>query len=115
MDWENERYVRVYTRDTIDWVALGWEAQSLFLLLIRKVDRSGVLEIGKHGARGVAGLIGMPAEVVERSLSVLTSDGCVTIRDGLLLMPNFIEAQEAKQSDKQRQKESRDRRRKGAM
>jgi hypothetical protein len=58
MDWENERYVRVYTRDTIDWVALGWEAQSLFLLLIRKVDRSGVLEIGKHGARGVAGLIG---------------------------------------------------------
>jgi hypothetical protein len=52
---------------------------------------------------------------LERSLSVLTSDGCVTIRDGLLLMPNFIEAQEAKQSDKQRQKESRDRRRKGAM
>jgi hypothetical protein len=115
MDWENERYVRVYTRDTIDWVALGWEAQALFLLLIRKVDRSGVLEIGRHGARGVAGLIGMPSEVVERALAVLTTDGCVTIRDGLLLMPNFIEAQEAKQSDKQRQKESRDKRRKGAM
>jgi hypothetical protein len=115
MDWENERYVRVYTRDTIDWVALGWEAQSLFLLLIRKVDRSGVLEVGKHGARGVAGLIGMPVEVVERALAVLTADGCVTICDGCLLMPNFIEAQEAKQSDKQRQKECHDKRRKGAM
>lgn len=111
MDWENERYVRVYTRDTIDWVALGWEAQSLFLLLIRKVDRSGVLEVGKHGARGVAGLIGMPVDVVERALAVLTADGCVTICDGCLLMPNFIEAQEAKQSDKQRQKECRDKRR----
>lgn len=115
MDWENERYVRVYTRDTIDWVALGWEAQSLFLMLMRKVDRSGVLEVGKHGARGIAGLVGMPAELVERALPVLTGDGCVTICDGMLLMPNFIEAQEAKQSDRQRQKECRDKRRKGAM
>lgn len=115
MDWENERYVRVYTRDTIDWVALGWEAQALFLMLMRKVDRSGVLKVGKHGARGIAGLVGMPAEIVERALPVLTGDGCVTICDGMLLMPNFIEAQEAKQSDRQRQKECRDKRRNGAM
>ena len=111
MDWENERYVRVYTRDTIDWVALGWEAQALFFFIIRKVDRSGVLEVGKHGARGIAALVGMPAEIVERSLPILIADGCVTITGGLLLIPNFIEAQEAKQSDKQRQKECRERRR----
>jgi hypothetical protein len=111
MDWENERYVRVYTRDTIAWVTLGWEAQALFLMLIRKVDRSGVIEVGKHGPRGIAGLIGMPIDLVERSLPILLSDGCVAMSGDCILIPNFIEAQEAKQSDRQRQKECRDRRR----
>ena len=115
MDWENERYVRVYTRDTIDWVALGWEAQSLFLQLVRKVDRSGIIELGRHGVRGVAGLVGMPTDVVERSIAILTEDGCVEMSGGRLLIPNFMEAQEAKQSDRQRQRESRDKRRAEAM
>jgi hypothetical protein len=107
MRWEDERYVRVYTRDTTDWVALGWEAQALFLLALRKLDRAGILELGKSGRRGLAALVGMPIEVVERVLPVLTEDGCLALNGSTLVAPNFIEAQEAKQSDAQRKRESR--------
>lgn len=107
MRWEDERYVRVYTRDTTDWVALGWEAQSLFVLTMRKVDRAGILDLGKSGVRGLAALVAMPLEVVERALPVLLADGCVVMRGTVLVIPNFIEAQEAKQSDAQRKREQR--------
>ena len=53
MDWSNERYVRVYTRDTTTWKILSWEARALLQFLIRKVDRSGVVDTGRHGARGL--------------------------------------------------------------
>ena len=37
MRWEDERYVRVYTRDTPEWCLLSWEARALFLLLLTAV------------------------------------------------------------------------------
>ena len=43
MDWANERYVRLYTRDTVTWKMWPWEARAIFPLLMRKVDRAGVL------------------------------------------------------------------------
>lgn len=107
MRWGDESYVRVYTRDTGDWVALGWEAQALFLLTMRKVDRAGILQLGKSGVRGLAGLVAMPVEVVERALQVLLEDGCVALNGTTLVMPNFIEAQEASQTDAQRKREQR--------
>jgi hypothetical protein len=107
MRWEDERYVRVYIRDTTDWLALGWEAQALFVLTLRKVDRAGLLDLGRHGARGLASVVAMPVEVVERALAVLLEDGCVAISGTTLVVPNFIEAQEAAQSDAQRKRESR--------
>jgi hypothetical protein len=107
MRWEDERYVRVYTRDTTDWVALGWQAQGLFLLVMRKVDRAGILDLGKSGVRGLAALVAMPLEVVERALPILLEDGCVKLNGSVLVIPNFIEAQEAKQSDAQRKREQR--------
>ena len=35
MRWEDERYVRIYTRDTPSWMLLSWDAQALFLQLLR--------------------------------------------------------------------------------
>jgi hypothetical protein len=107
MRWEDERYVRVYTRDTPDWLALGWEAQALFVLALRKVDRAGMLDLGKVGVRGLAALLGMPVEVVERALPILLADGCAAISGSIVMIPNFIEAQETPQSDRQRKAESR--------
>lgn len=109
MDWANERYVRLYTRDTDDWDCLSWEAQSLWCLLLRKLDRAGVFET-RRGARGVAGKVRMPVEVVERALAELLADGCLVEYPGGYVAPNFIEAQEASQSEKQRTRESRARR-----
>lgn len=111
MRWEDERYVRVYTRDTVDWQMLSFDAQALFLLLLRKVDRAGLLALGKHGKRGVAVAVGHPREW-ERlgpALEELLADGCVRLTaDGqCVLVPNFIAAQEATSSDKQRKAESR--------
>jgi hypothetical protein len=107
MRWEDERYVRIYTRDTPDWLALGWEAQALFVFTTRKCDRAGILELGRSGTRGLAALVVMPLEVVERALPILLSDGCVQMNGTTLVIPNFIEAQETPQSDAQRQREAR--------
>lgn len=111
MRWEDERYVRVYTRDTVDWLALSFEAQGLFLLLLRKVDRAGLLVLGKHGKRGVAAAIGHAtrADTIVAALEELMTDGCVLFDGQTLVIPNFIEAQECKSSDAQRKRDQRER------
>ena len=110
MDWTNERYVRLYTRDTDDWIVLSWQAKALLPLMLRKVDRSGFLAT-RRGSTGVAAQTGLPLEVVNVGLPDLLRDGAVTECDDGYLMPNYIEAQEASMSDAQRAKASRERRR----
>jgi hypothetical protein len=110
MDWANERYVRVYTRDTESWLCLGWEAQCLLLKMLRKADRAGAVET-KRGSKGLAALVVMPADVVERVLPELLEDGCVEQKPSGFLIVNFIEAQEASMSPAARQRDSRERRR----
>jgi hypothetical protein len=115
MDWANERYVRVYTRDTVDWSLLSWQARSLWLHLMRKFDRAGCIYLGRHGVRGLAVLVGMPFEVVDQAVEELAKDGCVELRGEWLVAKNFIDAQEADQTDAQRAREYRARRRDRAM
>ncbi len=43
MDWSNEHYVRVYTRDTRDLLAITWQARALWWEMLRKADQSGVV------------------------------------------------------------------------
>ncbi len=114
MDWSNERYIRFYTRDTAEWLALGWQARGLFGLILRVCDRAGVIELGRVGLRGLAALVHAPWSEIERPLQELLADGCIQLRDGdrpVLLVLNFLEAQEVGQSDAQRKRESRARRR----
>lgn len=108
MRWSDERFVKVYTRDTPDLLALGWEARALLWELLRKVDRAGIFELGKSGNRGLAVVTGIPVEVVDRALPILIQDGCVESHGRHLLVRSFIEAQEAKQSDKARQQKCRE-------
>ena len=107
MRWEDERYVRAYTRDTLEWLALGWEAHALFWELLRKVDRAGILQLGSAGHVGISIATGIPIDVVERALPALLRDRCVTENGTTLVIKNYIDAQEAKSSDKQRQREHR--------
>lgn len=119
MDWSNERYVRVYTRDTVEWLSWSWEARSLLVLLLRKVDRAGVLEFdGAPAAVAVAAVTLVPLPVVERALAALSrqpahardSGGPIELHEGHLLVRNFIEAQEAAATPAERKRRQRDRR-----
>lgn len=116
MDWSNERYVRLYTRDSLTWKLWPWQSRAIFCALLRKVDRAGVLDVGDHDpALGVAAVTEIPSEVVVEFLPPLISSGAVTARDGQVALPGYLDAQEAKYSDKQRQSESRARRRAKAV
>lgn len=112
MDWENERYVRVYTRDTVTWKLLSWQARALFVFILRAVDRAGVVDTGNHEAHvALSALCAMPADIVAEALPELVSAGVVEDTGEAVIVPNFLDAQEAKASDAQRQRESRARRR----
>lgn len=117
MRWEDERYVRLYTRDTIDWHFLSFEAQGLLTLILRKVDRAGIMDMGRHGKKGVAAAVGHPSrlDIILPALEELLSDGVAVIQGTKLVLPNFIEAQEAKTSDAQRKRDQRERDRDLAM
>lgn len=115
MRWEDERWIKIYTRDTAEWLALGWEAQALFLLLLRKSDRAGLIHSGRARVRGLAALVAMPLEIVERALPILLEDGCVRETDRGHLIPNFLAAQEASTSPSQRKRDQRERDRDQAL
>jgi hypothetical protein len=116
MRWEEERYVRVYTRDTADWLALSWDAQGLFLQLLRKADRAGLIPLGRQGKRAVA-MVLLRMDIWESrlapALEELINDGCVRIDGDSLFIPNYVEAQEAKMTAAERKRRQRDRDRLG--
>lgn len=109
MDWFNERYVRVYCRDTPGWIVLPWEARALWLFLLRKMDRAGTLDLGRYGNRGIAAAVGMPLEVVEAMLPLLLEDGCLVHEGDRLRVPNYIAANETPSSGAERMRAYRER------
>lgn len=111
MNFEDEPYVRVYKRKTITTKLIGWEGRMVLRSLLLEVDRAGALELeGMDPAEALAALDEMPIEFVRVGMARLIERGVVTIRDGVLFIPRFLEAQEARQSDAQRQRESRGKR-----
>lgn len=117
MDWDNETFVKVYTRDTGEWMMLSWDAKSLFLHLLRKVDKSGVLQLGKHGKHALPSALGHREETTRilSALEELLADGCVGLTEDRLVIPNFMDAQKARMSDRLRQQRARDHRREQAI
>jgi len=111
VNWSDERYVRLFTRDTVTWLRWSFETRAVFCLLLRKVDRSGVLETGRDDkAEALALTLMAPIEACRKALSELMACGTVAASDTSLVIPRFIEAQECRMSDKARQKESREKR-----
>lgn len=115
MRFEDERYIRVYTRDSMTMLMLTWEARAVLWETFRKVDRAGIIDLGEDGIDGLAAMIRIPSPVVRSALEELTKRKVLELRaDGLLVAPRFVEAQEAKASDKARQKAARERARDAA-
>lgn len=108
MDWANERYVRLYTRDTVTWLRLRWEGQCVLVLALRKLDRAGVLDLGgvdPHEA--IETVTGLPMEVAKAGLDRCLQLGVFVIDGDRLLMPKFLDAQEATASNAERQRRHR--------
>ena len=89
-----------------------WQTRAIRDLIFKELDRSGVLEIGdSEPAEAVSVAIGIPLNVVEAGLKPLLDDETLVYTGSSLLSPNFIDAQEASQSSKERQRKSRELRR----
>lgn len=112
LDWSEERYARIYCRDTLDWQTLSWNAQALWMQLNRKATRSGRIDLGRSGLRGVPALVGRPdMPELHKAMQDLLDDGCVRLEGDVLVIPDFVEAQEAVSSGAKRMRELRERRR----
>lgn len=108
LDWENEDFVKLYVRDTPGFSALHHVTRALFFELMRKVDLHGNLVCGRLYAKEIAALIRWPVDDTERAITELEADGHVCIdkpNDKIgttITITNFVNAQNAKQSGKQR-------------
>lgn len=113
MDWENERYIRYYLRDTVTYLTWPWEAQALIGPLLRKLDRRGRLNIGEHDLIDAVWSIypKWPREVIEVGLGAMLKCKTLVHEGQTLRAPNFRPAQEAKKSDALRKREQRERER----
>lgn len=116
MDFANETYVRLYVRDTTTWLRLGWDGQSVLMQTLRKLDMAGVMDIGDMEPwEAVVVHCRAPEDAAERGMEVCLRLGVLVHNGTFLAAPNFRDAQETVKSDKQRQKESRARRRATAV
>lgn len=112
MNFEDEPYVRVYTRKTPTFILMGWEGRTVLWHLMLEVDRAGVLELGELSAlEAIVCLTQVPTEVVEAGLARLLKLGVLRLAADRLVIARFIEAQEALRSDRARARDSRERRR----
>lgn len=94
---------------------LSWEARAVWYEFLRRCDRSGLVET-KRGVRGLAALLRIPADVVDRVLPELLEDGRVRpVSSTGYVAPNFVVANYTTRTDKARQSESRQRRQQIAL
>ena len=111
MNWEEEPFIKVYVRDTAEFLALSWQARCLFFELLRKVDRAGIIKVGNVGVRGIALALRAPVEEIEAPFAELVEQGRLVWRQepGQYLVPNFVAAQNARQSGAARKRRERER------
>ncbi len=110
MDWCNERYVRVYTRDTLTWKRLRWNGQCVLLQVLRRLDRAGRVALdGMEPWEAVVLLCDAPEDVAHEGMAACLDAGVLVKHDGDLVAPNYIEAQECSASDAERKRRQRDR------
>ena len=71
MRFEDERYVRLFTKNTPGWCIVPWQARAVLPLILRELDRAGILELGADGEDGLealSALIMVPLDVVKVGL-----------------------------------------------
>lgn len=111
MRWEDERYVKLYTRDTVTWLSLSFDAQSVLMMLLRKADGAGLVTLGPLGLRGLAMVLGHRDQIerVERAVQELIALEVCRVEGGHIVVVHYIAAQEAQASPSARKRVQRER------
>ena len=101
MNWSDERYVKLYTRQTATWRMWPWQARCVFPLLLQVSDGAGLIDVGaRDPITALAVLVMVPREVVEAGVSALLEDGTLEVVSAGYLVPKFLEAQEATKTER---------------
>lgn len=110
MRWEDEPFVKVYVRDTPEFLSMSWQARCLLHELVRKVDRAGILKVGKLGIQGIAVAVRAPVAEIEEPVRELLGQERLVWHEaqGYFVIPNHIEAQVTPQSDLSRKRKERE-------
>jgi hypothetical protein len=116
LDFANERYIRIYLRDTTTWKRLGWDGTCVLMHVLRKMDLSGVLDLEDLEPWEAAVLhCGAPESAARDGMARCLALGCFVHHDRHLVAPKYRAANEAIKSDRQRALEARSRRRSEAL
>lgn len=109
MKWETERWIKLYTRDTVTWRRWGWQGQCVFLQLLRRVDSTGGIDLdGLEPWEAVSiASDGMPEDICRAGVDALLSTGTCVVEAGELRLPNYAAAQESRTSDAERKRRQR--------
>lgn len=76
MNYDDEHWIKVYTRDTAGWLASSWQARGLALEIARKLPKkTGELSLGRRGLEALAGLLRAPWSEIEPYVRELIDDG----------------------------------------
>ena len=110
MNFEDEPYVRLYVRDTKTWLRLEFEGQCVLMFLLRKLDKAGVLDGMDELVSDVALVTRVPEAIVAVGLPRLLKWGVFQLVGNRLIMPNYLQAQNAIRTDKARQRDMREKR-----
>jgi hypothetical protein len=107
VNFEDEPYVRKYTRKTVTNRLLGWEGRAVLDAMLGEFDPAGIFAIRGDVARCISAVTEIPLEVVQAALARLieTETWVVTARE--IVWPTYEEAQNCCRSDRVRQRESR--------
>jgi hypothetical protein len=108
LNWPDENYAKLYTRDTPNWLMMPWQARALLPLMIRKADGAGFIATGDRELDALALVVMLPRDVVAAGLEALLDLGSVVRVGGGLELPNFVDAQSARKTEAQKKRSQRD-------
>ena len=112
MNWCDEKYVKLFTRNTATWCMWPWQARCVLPLLIRASNYAGLVDVGgKDPIQGLAVLMMVPREVVAPALEAMLEDGTVEVVKSGYLIPKYLEAQESTKTARLKKSDQRDRER----
>lgn len=118
MNWDDEKYVRIFIRETPNWIRAPWEYRVVVRAIMTKLDRTGAIELGVVGEEGwdtLAELIRLPVKITETGMSHALKIKTFVTRDRddvtVLVMPGFQPAQDFAKTNAERAREYRERKR----